>query len=146
LATDFKSLLSKKVEDAVKPKILPAGTYEGVVKGYNLGESKEKKTPYVEFTYTITSPGEDIMSEDLEGVNWQGKEFRSTFYLTPEADYRLKDFLKSCGIDTDGRSFGETIPDTVRAAVLLSLTQVPNTREEGEFYNNIGRVIGNPSN
>jgi hypothetical protein len=142
MATDFKSLLSKKVDDAERPKILPAGTWEGFVKAFEYSESQEKKTPMLNLQLGISSPGEDITSEELEGIDYAKRTLRFTFYLTPDADWRLKDFLKSCGIETTGKSFGETVPDAVNAPVLMSVVQTPSRTQEGEFYNNVQKIVG----
>src|SRR5690349_2604108 len=67
LMPDFTQLLKRPLNDVKRPDTLPQGTYHGMVLNYEIGESKEKKTPYVRFNCRITGPGDDIPAEMLQG-------------------------------------------------------------------------------
>ena len=138
---DFKSLLSRPVDDVKKPLALPVGTFYGMIKNYELGESKQKKTPYVRFNFTLTGPGEDIDAADIEGIDLSKKALRTDFYITPDSEYRLKDFIESLGLPTAGRTFFELLPDCISRDVVLDVTQRSN--EDGsEMFNDVAKVKG----
>jgi hypothetical protein len=139
---DFSKLLSKPLDDIAKPKPLPVGTYTGVISAYEYKESNnEKKTPYVRFSIKVTGATDDIDSSDLDGVDVAKKLLRKDFYLTDDAQYRVKEFLESAGISTSGRSLGETIPDAVNLPVLVGVTQ--RSGQDGtEIYNDVNTLTG----
>jgi len=139
---DFSKLLSKSADDITKPKPVPVGTYSGVIKKYEYLESKnENKTPYVRFTVGLQAPGDDVDASELENVDLTKKSFRKDFYLTEDAQYRVKEFAESCGIATSGRSLGEIIPDVVNAQVLVGITQ-QSSADGSEIYNNVSTIVG----
>lgn len=138
---DFSKLLSKPIDDVSKPKPLPRGTYTGQVSGFEYAESKEKKTPFVRYTLKVHAPGEDVDTDDLEGITVAGKTLRKDFYLTDDSQWRVKEFLESCGIATSGRSLGETIPDAVNVQVMIEVTQRPG-QDPSEIYNDVGTLVG----
>jgi len=133
---DFKSLLSKPMDEIERPKPLPAGTYVGRIVKYDFAESQEKKTPYLRYTVQPEEVGDDVSPEDLAGVDMTKKQLRKDFYLTNDAMYRLKEFLESCGIDVTGRSLGEAIPESRNARVLMGVVQRPS-QDGTEVYNEI---------
>jgi hypothetical protein len=139
---DFRALLSKPVDDIVKPKAIPTGTFVGRIDKYDLLEAKnERKTPYVRFSIKLASPGADIDPSELDGVDLSKKTLPKDFYLTDDALHRLKSFMSSCGIDFTGRSLAETIPDFVGAEVTVYITQ--RTSEDGkEIYNDVKDIKG----
>lgn len=120
---DFANLLSKPLDEVKRPQAIPAGTYNAMIKSYEAAESKEKKTPYIRFHFTITGPGADVNAADLDGVDLSKKQLRRDFFITPDAEYRLKEFIESCHIDTRGRTFQSTLPDMVNQPVLLEVVQ-----------------------
>ena len=62
----FESILDTPATEVERPKPLPAGTYDVIVKGlYEQGESTQKKTPYVRFIYAIQSAGEDVDADEI---------------------------------------------------------------------------------
>lgn len=140
-APKFSDLLSKPVDDVKKPAPWPAGTYFGIAVRYELGESNQKKTPYVRFILACTGAGEDIAPEDIEGVDFSKKSFRTDFYLTPDSEYRLKEFIESLGISTSGRTFGELLPECNGKEVLIEMGQ-RNSDDGLEIYNEVKRVRG----
>lgn len=141
MAVDFKTLLSKPMDTVEKPKPLPAGTYNGSVQKYEFMESKEKKTPYARMHMSVHSAGADVDPDSLAGVDLSKKTLRKDFYLTDDAAYRLKDFIESCGVQTAGRTIGETIPELLNAQVLIDVTQRPS--EDGsDIFNDVRSVRG----
>ena len=144
MAVDFKKLLAKNLDEVERPRPLPPGTYYGRVSKFTVDVSKEKKTPFVRFLVAVTSAGDGVDAESLNGVDLSKKQLRKDYYLTQDADYRLKDFIKSCGIQVAGRSFESTLPDTMNAPVIMEVTQRAATDGSGEFYNDVGSMKGQP--
>ena len=143
MAVDFKSLLSKPLDEVKAPVPLPAGTYHGIIKEYKFDESKEKKTPFIRFTIQLTGAGDDVEPEEVATIDWSKKQLRKDFYLTEDALFRFKKFLESLGIDTVGKSFDSLIPETQGANVLVEVTQRPNTQNPEEPpFNDVKSIVG----
>jgi hypothetical protein len=96
----------------------------------------------VRFTYKLLSAGEDIDPDAMDGIDLSKKNKTSDFYITPDADYRLKEFIQSCGIDTQGRSFSELLEDMPGQEVMLTIAHRPNQNNPEEFYEDVRRVVG----
>jgi hypothetical protein len=141
MAVDFKSLLSKPSDSIEKPKLLPEGTYTGMIAKYEYAESKEKKTPYVRFLVRLTGFGEDIDPTDQVGIDLSKRELRKDFYITEDALHRLKTFWETCGIDGRGRTLSEIIPDLIQAEVMVTVGHRPS--EDGkEVYVDLKDIKG----
>lgn len=125
---NFSDLLSKPLDDVARPPALPAGTYYGAIKNYELLESSEKKTPFVRFNCSISHAGDEVDPSDLVGIDLNKKSLRVDFYLTPDAEWRLKEFLEALGFDTKGRTFASILPDTVNSPIMMDVISRPNTR------------------
>jgi len=121
MATDFSSILNKPLDTVKRPPPLPQGTYHGMIKGYEFKASRQKQTPLVQFTFTLQAAGEDIAAEDMQDVDLSRKSPTTDFYLTADAEYRLKEFLETLGINTTGRTFGETLPEAISKAVIMEI-------------------------
>lgn len=151
---DFKGLLSKKVDDVKRPPLLPHNTiFEGVVVDYQMTEAQtENKEPIARFNLKLTGPTEGVDPDDLkdeEGnqIDVADRRMRAEFWLTDEQLYRLTEFVKSCGIDTAGRSIGECLPETKGAPVFVTVVQTPDKQKRNEdgtpvTYNNVNKVVG----
>ena len=155
MAVDFTSLLSKKADEAKRPPVLPPGNYEGLVVNYQPDEAQLKdgsRVPIIRFNIKLTAPTEDIDPDDLidrEGktIEVAGKRVRHDFWLDGQQDYRLSEFIASCGVDIEGRSYGETLPETTNAPVIVTVTQTQardKVDKDGnpEMYNNASRLYG----
>lgn len=147
---DFKSLLNKRIDEAERPPLLPAGVYEGIVRGHKFTETRfDPPTPIVQFAVELSGPSEDIDPEDLmdngKEIKVQGRRFFPEFSLQEDDLWKLRAFLESCGIEVEGRSFGEAIPDTNNVPVLQTVTVTTGkagSKNEGLQFNNPGRVTG----
>lgn len=141
MAVDFANLLSVNLDTVEKPKPWPVGTYHGVLLKYEAKSSKEKETPMIEFTVQVQTPGDDVDPESLVGVDLTKRPFRKNYFLTADASWRLKALLSSLGISTTGRTFNETLPETVGEPIMISVIQKPN-KDGTDFYNDIGDLVG----
>lgn len=148
---DFTQLLKRPLNDIKRPDTLPQGTYHGMILNYEIGESKEKKTPYVRFNCRITGPGDDIPADMLQSadgtqIDVTKKRMAADFYLTDDSYYRIKEALDSMGIDTADRDLSQTLPETLNQPVLLSVSLKPSNRQVAgappEFFNNCDRLTG----
>lgn len=139
MTVDFTKLNSIPMDTVTKPKALPAGTYFGTIKEFKYDESKEKKTPFVQYIIVPTSNGDDVDPADLDGIELTKKQLRCVFYLTQDSLFRVKEFLENVGIETQGRSLGECIPDAVGLSVMLEVIQKP-TQDNSDFYNEVKTI------
>jgi len=153
MAPNFRALLEKPLDNIERPKPIPAGTWYGQISKYDFGESREKKTPYLEIETRLQRPGDDIDQLELEGIDISKlRSMRTNFYLTDDALYRLKDFMESCGVQTAGRTIMEALPDIMSAEVICSVTKQPAKNQDGsmkldakgepEYFNSIERIKG----
>ena len=144
LATTFESILDTPAADVERPRPMPVGTYEGVVKGlYEEGVSSQKKTPFVRFTYTFISAEGDVDEEELQQVltDKDGnlhpineKTIKDTYYTTPDAMFRLTDTLECMSIfdpdADDARSVRQMLADTPNASIRFSVSH--RASEDGQ--------------
>jgi len=117
----FESILDMPASEVERPKPLPAGTYDAIVKGlYEEGQSSQKKTPFVRFTYAITNAGDDVDADELAEMGGIAeKTIKDTYYTTPEAMFRLTDALENMGIDLEGKSIRAALSDTPNCALRI---------------------------
>lgn len=143
MAVNFKELLSTNTDDVKAPVPLPEGTFHGTIASFEYGDNNKNKTPYVRFGLKFHSAGEDVDPMDLEGIDLSARKMSTDFYLTPDALFRLKDFLVSLGLKTEGMSFDELIPEAVGQSVIAYVTQRVNLERPDEPpRNNIKSVKG----
>jgi hypothetical protein len=144
MAVDFSKLLSKPLDNVKKPPPLPAGDYHGLISKYEFGDNNTNKTPYCRFELKITGPTEGVDASQIpEGTEWPLKRtFRKDYYLTEDADWRLKDFIESLGIQTSGRTFAETVPETLNLPCVVNIVQQNSQRNAGDLVNFAGDVTG----
>lgn len=130
--TSFESILDTPANDVERPKPLPAGTYDAVVKGLpEYGESSQKKTPFVRFTLGITSAGDDVDEDELAEIGGiADKTIKSTYYTTPDALFRLTDFLEHCDVDLTDKTVRQGIDETPNSAVRIVVSH--RASEDGQ--------------
>lgn len=117
---DFSAILSKPVNSVEPPASFPVGSYILTVLGYKFGSSSKQNTPYVEFEFGVQAPNEDVDAEEYAKIqNPAEKHLKSQFYLTDGSLFKLKDFLKCCGMDVESeRSIAELLPECVNTSVV----------------------------
>lgn len=148
MSVDFSNLTSVNFDDVKRPAVKPPGTYHAVISDYKFDVSSQKKTPYVRFSFTGLSAGEDVdqdLLKEEDGTPIDLTKWKPTtrglsdFYLTPESTFRLKEFLEELGVSTAGRSIGECLPETKGMPVLLTVSMKSNQDGTG-FFNQIDKV------
>jgi hypothetical protein len=125
----FESILDTPADAVERPKPLPAGTYDAIVRGmYEEGQSSQKKTPFVRFTYAIQAAGEDVDEDELKELltdkdgNAQplsSKTIKDTYYTTPDSLFRLTDALENMGIDLNDKTIRIGLSETPNASVRI---------------------------
>ena len=139
----FKVLLAVNLDDVKAPLALPEGTYHGNIASFEYGDNNKNKTPYVRFSLKFHSASDDVDPKDLADIDLSARKLSTDFYLTPDARFRLKDFLESLGLKTSGSTFDELIPEAVGQSVLAYVTQRFNPeRPDDPPRNNIKSVKG----
>lgn len=136
---DFSQLLRKPVGEAKRPPALPVGDYPGVIKGYAFGDNNRNRTPYIRFTLGLTGWPED--ADPLDGVDLSKRQKTRDYYLTDDAEWRLHDFIQTLGLDLNGQSLEEAIPQTVGCSVMVSIRQRLN-QESNEQMDFVDQIVG----
>ena len=133
--TSFESILDTPATEVERPKPLPAGTYDAIVKGlYEEGVSSVKKTPYVRFTYAIQAAGDDVDEDELRQIltDKDGavhplteKTMKDTYYTTHDALYRLTDVLTHMGVIDpdveDGKTVRQALSETPNCSIRITV-------------------------
>lgn len=116
----FSPILSKSWDDVEAPKPFPTGSYLFIVKGLpRFDKSSKKQTEFYEFTLQPIQALDDVDDDALrEFGGFVDKTIRTTFYLTEDALYRLKEFVEACGVSTAGRTPAQTINDLPNCQVI----------------------------
>ncbi len=142
---DFRSVLGQKVNEVEKPKPIPPGTYDAIIKNFELLEKLGKQeNPAVRFTFHGFQPGADVDMDQLETAGGMEALSRRTmgflFWLTPDAMWRLKEFLTEvCHLETDNRSFEEVLPETKNVGVKVVIEERIDARQE--LTSDINKVL-----
>ena len=132
---DFTQLLSKPLNDVKRPPLLPSGSYYGVIRSWEPGESSQKKTPFVRFNVAMTHPADDVDTGEMKsrGIDTSviaKKQMHQDFYITADAEYRLKEFYETLGIsDVESRTHQSCLPETLGKAVICDVTERPNRED-----------------
>lgn len=143
MAVNFKDLLTVNLDEVKAPSALPEGTYHGNIASFEYGDNNKNRTPYVRFSLKFHSASDDVDPKDLADIDLSARKMSTDFYLTPDARFRLKDFLESLGLKTSGSTFDELIPEAVGQSVIAYVTQRFNPeRPDDPPRNNIKSVKG----
>lgn len=145
MAGNFADILNRSTDTIEKPKPLPGGEYLLIINKYSLGESQQKKTPYVRIEFSIGAPGADVDQSLLQGIDLSKKGQKDDFYLTEDSLYRVVEFMtRDLGINGTGRTLSQMLPEVVGKQVIASIKQVPSQKpgddrvfNEIEGYRNV---------
>lgn len=146
---DFATLLGKKVDDAKAPAPLPEGTFGGLIQKFEYKKSRDKGYMHVDFTIRLTDAKEDVDQAELAEIDISQRVLHKTFFFDQEglewaarSEAELGEFLKSLGIDTAGRTFNETIPETINAAVIVKVTHRLDPRNPERKLVDLSEIAG----
>lgn len=133
----FSDILNQNMDEVEAPKPLPMGTYLAtVVKFENKEAVGKNNNPACEVFF---KPIQALEVSDPAALpkGWNEREIRNTFWITPEALYRWKNFVKACGINPEGMKFGETQALIRNAQVVISIVHTPNPKDPETVFANI---------
>lgn len=112
MTTNWEDLLSKKADDVKEPTPLPVGPYRMEVEDNELVTSTQKGTPGIQVMFKIIEALDGVDEDALAEVgDISKKSVRDTFWITPDSEYRFIEFVKKCGVETEGKTLGELIPE-----------------------------------
>ena len=153
---DFSHLYQRPAGRTPEQKLLPIETYPGIVKSYSLEELNRQsgKVAGVRVNVALTGWAESIQEEDRMQEGPDGKQtpiditrrsFRQDFAtpddFTDQSWYYLDEFLRSCGLDTDGGNYEELFPQLVGQRVLVTVGWYNNQRT-GKITNVCQGLVG----
>lgn len=138
---DFSQLLDKPAGEAKRPKALPIGDYDGMIKGFEPGDANRNKTPYVRFTFVLTGWPQTVMPDEQIDIDLTKRTLRRDFYLTEESMWRFDNFIKSCGIDPRGQTYAELLPMMISQPVVIQVQHYLN-QQTNDIMNTVGEVVG----
>jgi hypothetical protein len=138
---DFEELLNFEAANAVKPPPMPNGTYRVLVDANEMVKSQNKGTPGVMFTLTGFEPQASVDVDKWQeylaspAIDPNKISRQETFYLTPKAMWRLKDFCVKAGAKDTG-PMKQLIADAMKQTILVEIEQ--SVSQDGEtVYNNV---------
>lgn len=137
MAVDFKGILSRPVEEIKAPPPFPMGTYLSRIKGHEMVESGQKKTPGVRFTLNPFQAQADVDQEQLTEFGALDKEIRLTFWVSEDSAYRLKEFLVD-HLGLVGNSLDEMIPQATNQTCQTYITQ--KLTEDGRTFSEVQKT------
>ena len=112
MSANFNDILNQPVADIPDPELLPAGLVALTIVSYETGESSRKKTPYVQVNFTIDDYLEADDEEDLEAFGLvAGKKTNTKFYMSPNAQFMLRDFLQDHVKVAEGNTIAEQLDE-----------------------------------
>lgn len=151
MTIDFSKLNSKPLSEVKRPPSAPASTYYGVVKGIKFDESRFEnrdtgKPDGVLKIEIIPTECADPSVEMPNGFSLKGKLFTHETAIIDingnslPGQYYTKMLMESLGIPTEGRSFGEAVPDLVGAQVMFDLTARADKNNPEVIYNDVRKL------
>lgn len=147
---DFSKLANAKAGEAKKPKALAEGNYSGIIKSWSFEPAPAGKDyeSIVRFNLGLLNWPSSITDADkfqeqvdgsLKPIDLSRRQLRRDFY--DNVLYRLDDFIKSCGIDMNNRTYSEVLPELIGKRVTVQVKQYLN-QSTSEIGNNVGDLVG----
>jgi|SRR5215469_5116323 len=156
---DFSHLFKRAAGKTAEPYTFPMGLYPGVISSFSLEEinrpsiSKEK-VPALRIRVIPTGWPDGIPDDQkvhpnpdgvLERVDLSKSAFRSDFPcpndLSHNSWFYLDEFIRSCGMDPDGKDYEELFAQLPGQPVMLEMQQYLN-QQTNRIGNQLGRVFG----
>ena len=126
--SSFQDILNTKTDDIERPKPLPVGTYLGIVSGPpEIAPIGQKNTLAAKYSIKLLAPQDDVDRDALSEMGGIGdRTVGLTLFLTQDAAWRAKEFLENCGIDTAGKTLGESLTEAPGRQVYVKLKHRPS--------------------
>lgn len=147
---DFSQYMRKPAGQATKPAALFPADYPAVVASFEKPAENKNGNVFIRFQFRLTGwgnavPEDEKFVKDKDGkptdtpIDPTKRQMRRDFFMTEDALYRLDEFIRACGVNPEGQSYEETIPQCVGANVSVGVEQYVN-QKSNEIGNNIGNV------
>lgn len=140
---NFASILSASPTEVLRPPPLPIGTYLCTVGPYEIGQSANTKTDYIEFELRPISAMEDVDQTILEeSGGLDSRTLKHRFYITEDAVFLLDQFHVDCGLDiaADGLDRAARNDEILNARVLAEVKHETARNDSGRIYPRINRT------
>jgi len=126
--SNFADILNKQNDDIERPKPLPVGTYLGIVSGPpEIGPIGQKQTLAAKYSIKLLAPQADVDQSALMEMGGIGeRSVTHTLFLTADAAWRAKEFLEHCGVETSGKTLGESLAEAPGRQVMVKLKHRPS--------------------
>lgn len=142
MAIDVRSLLQTPDSEIKRPKPLPNGHYFGSVTTYGFDTAKnENKTPFCRVNFKLEGPGDDVDEDEVSDIDFSRRELRKDFFVTPDALYRLRDFVNALIGEDPSRLLDDKLPDIKGQRVLIQVTSRTDRNDPEIVYNDVGKVV-----
>ncbi len=160
---DFTKLYSRPAGEGKKPPQWLPGDYPGLIKSLEHVQSREKKTPGMQYHLIVTDwfegAPERWTETDEQGKVWEyqrdevdlsKKQVSFTFYfpVDPETgeplgttDFMYDDFLRSCGVEPEGQSYADLMDQVVGKEVLIEMRGQLN-ESTNRIFVRANRIVG----
>jgi hypothetical protein len=162
---DFSKLYQKPPGAAKRPPTLPSGDYPGIIRTYEVSESREKKTPCVRYFITLSdwavNAPQSWSEVDEEGKKWDYTQSEVNLSTRPQRFefwfptddntgevsegqlFRFDQFLRSFdGMDpSQYSSYEELFPWPVGRRVVVTIMQQLNA-QTNRIFAQTQRIIG----
>lgn len=138
---NFQDILNQKASDIEKPKPLPVGMYLCIVNGpveFPEEGIGQKQTPAAIVQLRPLQSMQDVDQEALaEAGGLSEKSIRHTLWLSKDAQWRTKEFMEHCGLDTaNGASLGELFAQLPNRQVYVTLRHRP-AKDGSQLYSEV---------
>ena len=140
--SSFEDILNRPAEAIERPKPIPSGWYNLIVKKFDKGTLGKNNTPVITYTFGIISPDEGVDENEFQEFGGMAKlserEHKHNFFVTDDAVWRLKEFVEvACNVNTSGRSLGPCLPETINLQVKAEFSIRPNKDDPKQLFSEI---------
>ena len=134
---EFKSILDEAPTEVTPPKPMPRGTYLATVGNWEEGEPDGENSGFVEFTFTLTQPMDDVDAGELEEAGGLdgGRPMRKRFWSDTNSIWALDSFHEHCGLDLGKKQKRRTRNDAVmNSQVLVYVDHQQSKKNKDRVY------------
>jgi hypothetical protein len=142
---NFDDLLNSNLDsqtfDRTPP--LPPGSYAAMVKDYKKTDKPSQKGNHgIVFTFSFLQAKDDVdedaLAKALERKPMKDRTMQLTFYMTPNAAHRIREFIEMLGVDHSGRTLKECLPETKGCGLTVHVKHTPSRNNPEESFAEIG--------
>jgi hypothetical protein len=151
MPVDFSKLNGRPMSEIKRPPAAPASTYYGAIKAFKYADSRfdNKETGKPDGALVLDIAPTECADPQVEmppGFTLRGKTYSHETNIIDcngnslPGQYYTKVLMESLGIPTEGRSFGECVPDLVGAQVMFDLTARQDKNNPEVYYNDVRKL------